>query len=436
MGLFNIGKKKNGAVMPAEKFEVKKIKERSIMLAISKNPEEWKDIGLLRDRIEKATAFKYVQVSQAEGGAPCYEIEYKGSTYQFLMYPEPFQIPEMFRIQHFFADVDVEEIEKQKVGLIIAMDYSDDSLESYHLQLKIINTIFPETLAALDYSAEKVLSGAWLAYAAKGQTPPAPRYLFTAQAVYTGKDVWLHTHGLNRCGIMELEVLGSTKNTYQNHYQVLEAMAAHLIDEPEALDEEGVMYVARLCNNQPLMATWIPWQQAVGMSKKGITGGMQDRGGENGHDGYTGAVYVYPSPEDMDNKRYSHLSVFDKLLDKNPMYMFTNEETYRLRTLAIERADYMKDAFRNGVAKVVLVKVGLMVDEEHRTETNQREHIWFELKSVEEDTFTAQLTQEPYMVSDMHEGAIGTYPYTDITDWLIFTEKDRISPDDIYLLEK
>ena len=83
-----------------------------------------------------------------------------------------------------------------------------------------------------------------------------------------------------------------------------------------------------------------------------------------------------------------------------------------------------------------MIKVGLRVDEEHRTETNEREHIWFELKSVAEDTFTAQLTQEPYMVSGMHEGDMGTYPYEDITDWLIFTEDNRISPDDIYLLEK
>ncbi len=436
MGLFNFGKKKKEAVKPAEKFEVKKRKERSVMLAISKYPEEWKNIKLLQSRIENTTAFKYLQAGQTEEGTPFYEIEYQGSNYKFLMYPETFQIPEMFRIQHFFADVDVKEIEKQKMGIIVAMDYSDNPLESYHLQLKIINTIFPETLAALDYSAEKVLSGTWLSYAAKSQTPPAPRYLFTAQAVYTGKDVWLHTHGLNRCGIMELEILGSTKDTYQNHYQVLETMASRLIDEPDVLDEEGVMYVARLCNNQPLMATWIPWQQAMGMLKKGTTGGSQDRGGENGHDGYTGAVYVYPSPDDMDNKSYKHLSVFDDLLDKNPMYMLTNEETNRLRTLAIERADYMKKAFQSGNAKAVLVKVGLMIDEEHRTKTNEREHIWFELKSVQEDTFTAQLTQEPYMVSDMHEGDMGTYPYKDITDWLIFTEENRISPDDIYLLEK
>ena len=40
------------------------------------------------------------------------------------------------------------------------------------------------------------------------------------------------------------------------------------------------------------------------------------------------------------------------------------------------------------------------------------------------------------MVSGMHAGDVGTYPYEDITDWLVFTEERRISPDDVYLLEK
>ena len=434
MGLFHFGKKKKETVKPVEKFEVKKIKERSFMLAIPKHPEEMKDIQLLQTRIENATEFEYVKSGQLENGIPYYEITYKGLTYEFNMYPKPFHIPEMFRVQHFFADVDAEEINKQNMGVMVCMDYSDRALESYPLQLIIINTIFPETLAVLDYSSEKMLSGTWLSYAAKSQTPPAPKYLFTAQAVYTDKDVWLHTHGLNRCGIMELEVLGSTKNTYENHYHVLETMASRLIDEPEALVDGGVMYVALLCNNQPLMATWVPWQQAMGMVKKGTNGGPQNRGGDHGHDGYTGCIYVYQSPDDMDNEKYSPLSVYDNLLDQNPMFMYTNEETDRLRTLAIERVSYMKKAFENR-AKAVLIKVGLTVDEEHRTDTNQHEHIWFELKSVAEDTFTAVLTQEPYMVSGMHEGDMGTYPYEDITDWIIFTEEDRISPDDIYLLE-
>ena len=79
--------------------------------------------------------------------------------------------------------------------------------------------------------------------------------------------------------------------------------------------------------------------------------------------------------------------------------------------------------------------MGLIVDEEYKSDTNEREHIWFDLKSISDDTFTAELTQEPYMVSGIKAGDIGTYPYEDITDWLIFTEEGRISSDEVYLMD-
>lgn len=410
-------------------------KEKSYMLAIPKHEEELKDIDLVMSRLKNATEFTVAKMGLNEDGFPLNEIEYNGDTYRFEIYPEEYRIPEMFRVQHFFRDVDVEEIDKQSMGLIVALEFSEKILESYHLQLKIINTIFPETLAIIDYSAEKILSGAWAALAAKSSVPPAPRYIFTTQAVYSGDDdVWLHTHGLNRCGIMELEVINSTKETSQDHYYVIESVASRLIDEPDTFENGGAMYVARLCNNQPLVVTWVPWEQAMDSVREGSIGGIADRNDQCGHNGYTGSLFVYESQEDMDNNRYSHLSVYDELLKDNPMMMLTNEETARMKSLAIERVSYMKKAFLDG-AKGVLVKVGLMVDEEYKTETNEREHIWFELQSVDSDTFTAVLTQEPYMVSGMHTGAVGTYPYSDITDWLVFTSEGRISPDEVYLMD-
>lgn len=410
-------------------------KENSFMLAIPKEEEELKNIDLIMERIRNSKYFTVKNMRTNEDGLPLNEIEYNGDTYTFLIYPEPYHIPEMFRVQHMFKDVAVEEIDKRNMGLIIEMEFSDKILESYHLQLRIINTIFPDILAIIDYSSEKILSGVWAKLAAECSTPPAPRYVFTAQAVYSSdEDVWLHTHGLNRCGLMELEILGSKKETSQSHYNVIESVASRLIDEPDSFDEGGAMFAARLCNNQPLVVTWVPWQEAMETVDEEQLGGPKDRTDEGGHNGYTGSLFVYESPDDMENGTYSHLSVYDELLENNPMFMLTNTETARMKSLAMERVDYMKKAFET-CAKAILIKVGLKVDDEYKNDTNEREHIWFELKSVSDDTFTAELTQEPYMVSGMHTGDIGIYPYSDITDWLVFTEEDRISPDEVYLMD-
>ena len=440
MKISNIFKKKSTKV----KADINKInfqrenfkKENSYMLAIPKNEEEIKDVELIMERIKNSKYFTVKNMELSEDKIPTNEIEYNGDTYKFNIYPEPYELPEMFRIQHMFRDVDIEAIEKRNLALMIEMEFSDKILDSYHLQLKIINTIFPETLAVLDASSEKILSGVWVNLAAKCSTPPAPRYIFTAQAVYSSdEDVWLHTHGLNRCGLMELEVLGSTKETYSDHYNVIESVASRLIDEPDSFDDGGAMFAARLCNNQPLVVKWVPWQEIVENVEEGKRGGIKDRTDEAGHNGYTGSLVVFESPEDMEKGTYSHLSVYDELLANNPMFMLTNDETARMKALALERVDYMKKAFKEENVRGVLVKVGLIVDEEYKSDTNEREHIWFDLKSISDDTFTEELTQEPYMVSGIKAGDIGTYPYEDITDWLIFTEEGRISSDEVYLMD-
>ena len=51
------------------------------------------------------------------------------------------------------------------------------------------------------------------------------------------------------------------------------------------------------------------------------------------------------------------------------------------------------------------------------------------------DKIVAVLTQEPYYVSGFKEGDTGTFPFSEITDWLIFTKERRVTPDDAYLLE-
>ena len=144
---------------------------------------------------------------------------------------------------------------------------------------------------------------------------------------------------------------------------------------------------------------------------------------------------IYRNEREEQEKHYTPVQDFDQFLDQNPMYMFSTSETKRMSDLAIERIPYMLKAFENK-DNTVIVKVGLITDKEHWDgDTPQKEHIWFELKDVKDGSIVAELTQEPYYVSGIKAGDTGTYPFSDITDWLIFTKENRIAPDDAYLLE-
>ena len=83
----------------------------------------------------------------------------------------------------------------------------------------------------------------------------------------------------------------------------------------------------------------------------------------------------------------------------------------------------------------ILIKIGLTIDKEYQEDNNTKEHIWFELLEAKDGTLTGKLTQEPYYVSGMHQDDIGTYTLEDLTDWIIFTPKRRITPDDVYIMD-
>lgn len=407
-------------------------KTRSQMLAVPAQFSDIEEPQALLDRLREAEDFE-VKFEEMEKETIRLVIVLKEETFLVEMYPMDFTLPELYRCQHLFPDVDVEAIQRAQYGLAIEMDFGIDALASYHLQLKLIHTMLPDVLAVIDDSSEKILSGRWVALAAQSKVPPAPRYLYTAQAVSGDEDtcVWLHTHGLKRCGRPELEVLNSTRDNYQEHYNVLETLANRILEDEAAPEPGSPYFLAYVAEDTPLVVTLVDWQEAVELYPPDMLGGKNDR--QEAHNEDTCAIYVYPSQKSVEEGQYSSLSIYDELLKGNPIFMISNRETARMRALALERISYFFDAAGDKKNKL-LVKIGLLVDEEYSNQENDREHIWFEVLKVKKGRIKARLTQEPYYIKGIHEGHVGMYGPEDVTDWIIYMPECRISPDDVYQL--
>ena len=70
--------------------------------------------------------------------------------------------------------------------------------------------------------------------------------------------MWLHTHGLNRCGLYELEILKSDKENYNNHYYLISTLASHLLDKDDRTPEPGAgVYIGMLNDRLPIVATYV-----------------------------------------------------------------------------------------------------------------------------------------------------------------------------------
>ena len=155
-------------------------------------------------------------------------------------------------------------IKKADTGLGVSMSFKGDARVCFYDQLRIINTMVPGLLAVMDVPSEKLISGRWIELAVQSKVTPAPRYLFTVQAISGDDDeVWLHTHGLNRCGLYELEVLYSNKEHYNTHYQVIETMAYRMLEADEPINPGDAVLNAQLQGGDWIVTTAFKWEDAV-----------------------------------------------------------------------------------------------------------------------------------------------------------------------------
>ena len=406
--------------------------EKSYMLAVPK--DESKD--LLEGVFERVAAIEGVEIMGK--CLPCEEqpgkiiLVYDGEEYEVGFYESDFTLPEMLGGQtHYFSEEEIAGMRHAKKALTVFMEFREDCKKSYHLQLKLVVAMVPELLGIMDESAEKMISARWAVMAANSSVTPGSNDLFMVQAI-SGKtnEVWLHTHGLCRCGISELEILQSDKKNYNNHHQVISTLGSYLLDKKEPFTPgESSAYIGVLTNEQPVVVTYLPWTEGLKEYKKLTLGGAADR--KEGHNSRTGLVFAYKSEEDEQRGKLSKISEFDRVWGDNPVFFISNEETARMKALAMERFHFVKEQADNKDNKII-IKIGLLVDD---ADSNmEREHIWFELIAFEEDRFKARLLQEPYNVEGMHTGDEGWYKVEDVTDWMIYTPEFPVSPDKAYLL--
>ncbi len=405
--------------------------EKSFMLVIPKNDNE----DFLNNSFESIEKIENIKIKDKNidpgKGFISLKLEYEADEYEVGFYPGGISVPEYYLSKSFFfTEEEKKAILKAQKSLTIFMKFSDNYKKSYHLQLKLATAMVPDLIGVLDESAEKMLPAKWVFMTANSKVLPNPKNLFTVQAVAgKNKEVWLHTHGLCRCGIPELEILNSDEANYQNHYNLISTYAMHLLDKKNELpDFEVGCFIGRLINGYPVVATSRSWTTGIKEYKHLKLGNMKDRKG--GHNTKTNIIFLYKSEEDENKKVLSKVSIYDKLWGDNPLFFFSDEETFRMKALVMERFDYVKEAFKNK-DNTIIIKVGLPLKEKGKFE-----HIWFELLEVKGDKFKAKLTQEPYDVPDMHTGDEAWYTIDDITDWIIYTKDFSVNPDNAYLLEK
>ena len=405
--------------------------EKSYMLVIPDDSKEDFMTGIF-ERVSKVEGIEVKETQPwtfNESGK--IKFAYENEEYEVQFYPSEFSVPASYITNVYsLSEDEKEKIMNAHMALTIVMEFHKDFKQSYHLQLKLAVAMIPNLLGIMDESAEKFMSAAWAIMAANSKVTPGPNNLYTVQAV-SGEngEVWLHTHGLCRCGLTELEILESDRENYNNHYHLISTYASYLIDKKGDFNPQvDSAYIGVLSNRQPIVVTCVPWTKGLQEYKKLTLGGVNDR--KDAHNSKTSLLFIYKSESDEKQHLLSKVSEYNDLWGENPIFFISDEETARMKELAIERFNFVKEQFTKEANKII-IKIGIPVDE-----GDNLEHIWFELIELNGERFKAKLTQEPYNVRNMHEGDEAWYCVDDITDWIIYTPDFTVTPSSAYMLMK
>lgn len=235
---------------------------------------------------------------------------------------------------------------------------------------------------------------------------------------------WVHTHGLAKVGAFDIDVFEPGTESLPNIQELFRVMAFAALEGsvgpstayfPLAHPGGGVRLVEM---DQFLKHT--DRERAA-------------RLGEYVDDAHRRRRSVLCDPEASFIKRIfgrgtlRPVSFLSRGLPENPIFSFSNAASDLMAERA-RRTYPMLQSLRGEFAEFdfpCLAKLGFDTDPGSET---SREHMWFLVHELGDDSIDCTLTNKPYGVSRLREGDRGRHPVDILSDWVIFTPMGMINP--------
>lgn len=414
----------------------------SYTMAVPRNQDVLNDMDAIAEKLEgncPKYGIELIGLGRNENlGCRMATIKYLGKEFKVNFFKEPFykQRQEHLQVYHRLNYAELELLEKDKVdGITVAMDYYQSRFHPvvcFHVQLKMMCCLIENMGFCIDFNAERILSGNWCSLQAKTNTPPALKYLYTIQCI--GSDVndnkvWIHTHGLNRCGFIEYEIMDSNVELCNDHAILLSNFCDWVISNPKPTEEYEPITIGKDSDGNDIVLTWINWQSANEKYDKMLIGGANYR--DLAHSRYIGTVYAL---EDAKSKELLPMSSFDVSKYKTCMTVLPEQENVRISTLAKERLNFLKNWSALSSAKAN-VKVALNVPQELQVKAGSSfEHLWATLHKVDKTDVYCEILDVPRYVPGVKRGDKIKISLDNLSDWYLEVDNMKVTPDSVYQL--
>jgi hypothetical protein len=326
---------------------------------------------------------------------------------------------------------DQEAAKESRFYVGVSVTFGDNPLRDFHRQIRILAAAAPDAVMVMDLAACRPHPPGWLKEASASSVPPSPQNLYVIHSVYEKDDsrspVWMHTHGLRRCGSIELEVMGVTSAQAAPLARLINTVAAMFVEQgpcpPDTPFEGG----------RRLNLVWLPWEEGIRKVKGATLGGSEDR--DSTHTLPSGILFV--PRRGLFGRRYASPARHVSTLEGNPLLYVSRMETDRMALLAQDRLGEFADLQRRYGASpewMFLVKLGYPID--GAPSEGDREHLWFQVHEIRGRVVDATLTNEPYGIARLKKGDRRGHPLDLLSDWAILNRTGQYSPDTLHLLRR
>lgn len=369
----------------------------------------------------------------AETKTPFGTVTYQyGDAYRFFLFQlhEASNLLEGIHLEDYEYQY-VQQLDAAKQALTIILPFTHELQQCYQLQLSIANLLVPNMIGLIDENAQRLLCRRQVKMIAQSHYLPNPMMLFSIQAVHRSGKIWLHTHGLIRCQLSELEILNVTKDTYHDFYYLIKHLATQLIylrlEKPnESVEQTQIL--GKFHHQYPIVSHTIPWNQALKYYPSHALGGTNDR--QVDHHSLSSLIFILLIDE-QDEQELVPADKASHLFKQDPLYTVPPLEIKREKLVAHEQFPLLLTAFqqhKHMTSWVPLVKISIPHGEHHQ------ENIWFQLDELTNEMIIGKATQDAEYLPDIKTDTVATFPLNQMIDWIIYTPEGTITPNEAYRL--
>lgn len=332
---------------------------------------------------------------------------------------------------------------KWVVGVEAVLD-PEDPLRDLIRLVRLLAAAFPDAPAILDVNSTGwVLRQQLDEIFLSDEVEPPAEILWTIHLVEREEEqrsgdaeapsgkVWLHTHGLWRCGQPELEMLQVPSKHARSAAELINDIASLLMEsrypEPGEPIEIG----------DELVITLQPWETAIETIPPDEPGGAEDREGEENPHGGPRAI-ICARHRSSDGAWIWPEQIVTRLEQGEGVVYRTQRATQRQARLAQHAWGQLATAFasarqmlsgpQDDRSIVFLLKAGMDRAEPAAAGDVGREHLWFEAQRFEGDRAEVRLISSPRWVEELQPGTTLWIERDAVSDWEVLTPYGGFGP--------